>query len=134
MTAQTTMTAKQEAKQSNEVERTRSRRVFAARTDIYERDDALVVLAEMPGVTQDTIDVTLEGNQLAIVGRVDAQPVEGHELSYAEYEIGDYERRFRVPDGLNADEIDAVLENGVLRLVLRKAEEKKPKKIVIKEN
>jgi len=134
MTNATTMARKQEARQRGDTERTRSRRVFAARTDIYERDDALVILAEMPGVSQETVDVNLEGEELTITGYVDEKPVDGHELSHAEYGVGDYQRKFRVPRGLDADKIDAVLENGVLRVVLPKSEEMQPKKITVKES
>jgi HSP20 family molecular chaperone IbpA len=132
MAAETNITEKQQAEQGQEIEGTRARPVFLPCTDIFEREDAIVVLADMPGVSPDTVDVDLIGNELTIAGRVDETSIEGHSLSYAEYEVGDYRRRFRISGGIEADKIDAAIKNGVLQVVLPKSKEAEPQKITVK--
>ncbi len=102
-------------------ERTRTRRVYVPRTDIYETEDALVLVADMPGVAPDGLDVTLEARELTIRGRTrDAAP-EGYSPVYREYEAGDYERAFTLSEDIDAGKIEARLGDGVLRLTLPKA-------------
>ncbi len=85
-----------------------------------------------PGVGPEAVDVDLVGNELTIAGRVDETPMEGHSLSYAEYEVGDYRRRFRISGGIEADKIDATIKNGVLQVILPKSKEAQPQKITVK--
>ncbi len=132
MSAEANITQKQPAQQSTEVETIRARPVFLPRTDIFEREKEIVVLAEMPGVKRDAVDVNLEDDELRIAGRVDEAAIPGHELAYAEYEIGDYERTFRIRGGIDADGIDATMKNGVLQIVLPKSKEAMPQKISVK--
>jgi len=63
---------------------------------------------------------------------VEAEPLEGYELEYQEYEVGDYQRSFTLTEKINRDKIEATFKNGVLELHLPKAEPAKPKKISIK--
>jgi len=100
--------------------------------DDFEREREIVVVAEMPGVRRDAVDVNLEDDELRISGRVDEPALEGHELAYAEYEIGDYERTFRITGGIDSEGIDATMKNGVLRIVLPKSKEAMPQKISVK--
>jgi HSP20 family protein len=132
MSAEATVTQKQEAGTGTGAEATRAQPSFLPYTDIYEREDAIIVEAQMPGVSPEAVEVNLEGNELTIAGRVDKAPIEGHELSYAEYEVGDYERKFRIAVPVDADNIDATMKNGVLHVVLPKAEEARPHKIEVK--
>lgn len=111
---------KQEVQQSD-AERTRAGLVFIPRADIYETDDAIHVLCDMPGVDENSIDITLDNNILTINGYVHAQRPEGYQLSYAEYRVGDYQRRFTLSDEIDRDGIEATLKDGVLRLRLPKA-------------
>ena len=102
-------------------ERTHTRRVYIPRTDIYETNESLVLVADMPGVAPDGLDVTLEGRELTIRGRTrDAAP-EGYSPVYREYEGGDYERVFTLSEDIDAERIEARLGDGVLRLTLPKA-------------
>ena len=88
MCAEANITEKQQAEQGQEVEATRARPVFLPCTDIFEREDAMVVLADMPGVGPEAVDVDLSGNELTISGRVADPAIEGHTLSSGEYEVG----------------------------------------------
>ena len=113
-------------------ERIRNVRTFVPRVDIYENKDSLFLLADMPGVDENTVDIELEKNVLTITGRVENGHVKDAAMMYSEYEIGDYERVFTLSDRIDRDKIVATVKNGVLRLELPKAEEVKPKKIAIK--
>lgn len=102
-------------------ERTRTRPVYVPRTDIFETDDGLVILADMPGVSADAVDVTLERQVLTIRGRTaDSQP-QGFSAVYGEYRPGDYERAFTLSEDFEAERIEASCKKGVLRLFLPKA-------------
>ncbi|MBP8984240.1 MAG: Hsp20/alpha crystallin family protein [Syntrophobacterales bacterium] len=123
---------KTQARMPVEAERTKEKRVFVPRVDIFETKDGIVIAADMPGVDDKSIDVTLEQNILTIKGRVEAKPVEGHSLAYAEYDEGDYERLFTLTDEVDREKIEAKVKNGVLEVILPKAEPAKAKKIAIK--
>lgn len=132
MGAEANVMEKQPAQQGQGVETTRVRPVFLPCTDIYEHEEAMVVVADMPGVGPEAVDVNLEGDELTIRGRVHEAAIEGHELTYAEYESGDFERRFRIVGRIDADKIDATIKNGVLQVVLPKSKEAQPQKIIVK--
>jgi len=117
---------------AGEMERTQDKVTFIPRSDIYEREDALVVVADMPGVDEKSVDIHVERKVLTITGRVPADEFEGHRLAYAEYEAGDFERSFNLSDEVDIDKIEATVKQGVLRLVLPKAEAALPKKIAVK--
>ena len=102
-------------------ERTRTRRVYVPRTDIFETNDALVLVADMPGVAPDGLDVTLERRELTIRGRTQDAAPEGYSPVHREYEPGDYERAFTLSEDIDAGRIEARLRDGVLRLTLPKA-------------
>ncbi|MBN1764915.1 MAG: Hsp20/alpha crystallin family protein [Sedimentisphaerales bacterium] len=123
---------KQEA-QAGDMERTRDRTVFIPRVDIHERKDALVVVADMPGVDEKSVDINVERHVLTITGRVESNPpVENRRLSYCEYRTGDYERSFTLSDEVDIDRIEGTVKQGVLELVLPKAEASRPKQISVK--
>jgi len=109
-----------------------SRPVFVPAADIYETPDNIVVLAEMPGVASDGVDITLERRVLTIRGRTAANGHAGYQRVYSEYVDGDYERVFTLSDNIARDRIEATLKDGVLHLVLPKAETVKARKIELK--
>ncbi|MDD5466246.1 MAG: Hsp20/alpha crystallin family protein [Anaerolineales bacterium] len=109
----------------------RDRRVFLPRSDIYEASDHIMAVVDIPGAKEEDIHVTLEKNVLTINAYVEADPMEGYSLAYAEYEVGDYQRSFRLPDEIDRDKIEATYRDGVLRLRLPKAEGAKMRKIAI---
>jgi HSP20 family molecular chaperone IbpA len=112
-------------------ERTRDRRVFLPLTDIYETEDNIILLADMPGVGSTDLDVTLESRVLTVTGRTADYAPSGFSLVHAEYGAGDYERVFTLSDEINREAIEAKLENGVLRLKLPKVEAAKARRIAI---
>lgn len=121
---------KQEAEEMEGVERTRTRRVFIPKVDIYEEGDTVYLLADMPGVNEESVDITLEKNILTITGLVDTE-MEDYGLAYSEYRVGDYERTFALSDEVDRNKIEATVSDGVLRLTLPKAEEAKARKIAV---
>jgi HSP20 family molecular chaperone IbpA len=109
-----------------------NRPVFVPPSDIYETNDSLVVLAEMPGVTPDGVDITLERRVLTIRGRSATSEHSGYQRVYSEYVDGDYERVFTLSENIDRDRIEATLKDGVLHLVLPKAEAAKARRIELK--
>jgi HSP20 family molecular chaperone IbpA len=112
---------KQELQESG-AERTRERRAYVPRVDIYETEEAMVILADMPGVDENSVDITLEQGVLTLNGYVEDLTFEDYTLAYAEYGVGDYVRRFTIPSEIDEDNIAATLKDGVLRLELPKAQ------------
>jgi HSP20 family protein len=110
-------TEKQEIAESG-AERTRSKPAFVPRADIYETEDEIVLVADMPGVDAETVDITLEKGVLTINGYVEPHEPEGYGLAYSEYRVGDFQRSFSVSDEIDQDGIEATIADGVLRLHL----------------
>jgi len=115
-----------------ETERTRNRKVFLPKVDIIETGDGMVMYADIPGADEKTIDVTLEKSVLTIRGTIAPEELEGRSISHAEYDVGDYERSFTVSDEVDRDRIEAVVKNGVLKLVLHKIPQVETKKITVR--
>lgn len=122
----------QEMIPNEETERIRERTCFVPRADIFETDENVVVIVDMPGVGGDAIDITLEKNVLTINGSTYLNAPEGYSLVFAEYEVGDFERSFRLTDQIDRENIGASIKDGVLRLVLPKAEKAKARRIDVK--
>lgn len=130
-TLQTQDVEKQEVEVAEGTERTRPGRAYVPRTDIYETEDALTLLADMPGVDESSLDITLEKNVLSIKGFVEMKNPDNYGLAYAEYEVGDYERSFTLSDGIDQENISATVKNGVLTITLPKAGPAKARKISV---
>jgi HSP20 family protein len=132
--AQEVTTTEQRAPQTTEAAQGAPQQhpVFVPPADIYETRDSIVVLAEMPGVAPDGVDITLERRVLTIRGRSTGTEHKGYQRVYNEYADGDYERSFTLSENIDRDRIEATLKNGVLHLVLPKAETAKARKIELK--
>jgi HSP20 family molecular chaperone IbpA len=102
------------------------------RTDIYECDNGLVLVIDMPGVRSDNADLSLERNVLTIRGRIDDKPPQGFSPVYREYEPGDFERVFTLSEDVDAGSIEAQAKDGVFRLFLPKAGPAQTKRIQVK--
>ena len=107
-------------------------RAFLPATDIFETEDALTVVLEMPGVDRNNIDVSVENGVLTIEGKINFDKYEGLQPVYSEYNIGPYRRSFRISSRVDQDKIRAEIRDGVITLVLPKAEEAKPRRIEVK--
>jgi HSP20 family protein len=97
--------------------------------DIYEIDDGLMVMADVPGVTQERLDIRVDKHVLTIRGQVFENNIPGS--TYREYELVSYFRQFELSDKVDESKITADLKHGVLTLSLPKAEEAKPRKIAV---
>jgi len=104
-------------------------RYVAPPVDIYETRDGLVVLADLPGVAQETLDVRVDHNVLTIRGHA-RHGVPG-EVTYREYELVNFFRQFALSDTVDQSHITADLKSGVLTLHLPKAPEAKPRQIAV---
>ncbi len=109
-------------------------RIYRPVTDIVETDQGVTLYMEMPGVTSENVDITLEKRILTIRGRTNPPTPEKLNLVYAEYGAGDYERAFTLSEDFDPDRIEAAMHNGVLTVTLPHAEAAKPKKIAVKGN
>jgi HSP20 family protein len=115
-----------------EMERTRNRKVFVPKADIIEAGNDMVLYADMAGVNEKSVEITLEKNVLTIRGTVEPPDFKGRSICYAEYDVGDYERAFTISDEVDRDRIEAVVKNGVLKLILRKAPRAESRKIAVR--
>ena len=123
---------KKEAAMPEGSEPTRAVRLYTPNVDIIERKDGIELIADMPGVDESSIDITLEKHILSIYGKVEPENPEGYRPVYSEYGIGDYRRSFTLSEEIDSDGISASVKDGVLRLVLPKAEKAKSRKIPVK--
>jgi len=112
-------------------EPTRPGRCYRPNVDILERDDELLVLADVPGAGRESINVKFEDGTLEIHAVVPARQDEGQDYLIQEYGVGDYYRTFQVSEAIDAEKISAAYADGVLTLRLPKAEAVKPRRIPV---
>jgi HSP20 family molecular chaperone IbpA len=113
-------------------EQTRPGRYFVPNVNIYEFDDSLKLWADMPGVREKDISVTLKDGVLTIVGQVATDMYVGLQPMYTEYNVGSYYREFVLNESIEESKIRAILRNGVLELELPKTEKTKPRQIEVR--
>ncbi|MBI5511812.1 MAG: Hsp20/alpha crystallin family protein [Deltaproteobacteria bacterium] len=111
-------------------EPTRAGVMYTPQVDIIEDPEAIVLFADLPGVKRDAVGIDVRDGVLTLSATVEPLPSTWQPM-YSEYQVGGYERRFSVSDRIDAEKINAKLENGVLRLVLPKAEAQKPRKVKV---
>jgi len=107
-------------------------RVFMPEADIYETEDALNVILEMPGVEKGNVDIRVESDVLSVEGRLDLTKYQGLLPLYTEYNVGHYARSFQLSNKVDQGKIAAAMTDGVLSLTLPKAEQAKPRKIAVR--
>jgi HSP20 family molecular chaperone IbpA len=112
-------------------EKTVPGRYYVPYADVYETDEALRVVMEMPGVERQNINVALENDVLRVDGQIDFSKYAGMEPVYTEYNVGHYTRSFTLSDKIDQEKISAQLADGVLTLTLPKAKEAQPRRISI---
>ncbi|GIW42436.1 MAG: hypothetical protein KatS3mg076_3013 [Candidatus Binatia bacterium] len=112
-------------------ERTRPARAFLPDVDIYETDDALVVVADVPGVDASHVNVELRDHRLTIDAVVDPAEYENLRPLYTEYYVGPYHRAFELGELIDQDRIEARVADGVLTLTLPKLQKARARKIPV---
>ena len=105
---------------------------FLPAVDIFETTDGAVLVADLPGCDVSNVDIRYEDGVLTLTGRIQPDEVADHELTYCEYRVGNFERTFSVSELVDPAKIQASVKDGVLRILLPKSDESKPKKIQIK--
>ena len=103
---------------------------FSPAVDIYGTETELVLLADMPGVASDQVEIDLKEDVLSILGKVPEGPAVGQDL-LAEYRTGNYFRTFRITDDVDRGKIAASMSDGVLKVTLPKSPKVLPRKIPI---
>ncbi len=105
---------------------------YTPAVDIYETDQAITLLADLPGVNTDGLTIDLRDNVLTMTGDIASFTSAQEEPLLIEYEVGKYFRQFTISDIIDQEKIEANLNDGVLKLTLPKAEKAQPRKVVIK--
>lgn len=106
----------------------RGEEYVASQVNIFETKEGYVLEAEMPGVNKDGLEITLENNEITIVGHRQEERTPGQPL-YRERHAADYRRAFELDPAIDGSKISARMEQGVLTLTLPKSEKVKPRKI-----
>ena len=112
-------------------ERTVPGRFYVPHTDVYETEDALTVVMEVPGVAREAMEIELKDDVLRVEARIDPSRYEGMEPLYTEYSVGHWTRSFALSDRVDRERIGAQLEDGVLTLTLPKAAAARPRRITV---
>jgi HSP20 family molecular chaperone IbpA len=99
--------------------------------DIFENQDEILLFADLPGVTPDSLAIHLDNGELSFEARREVDAQQGSALS-TEFRAADFRRRFVVPSGIDGDKIQAQLKSGVLTLRLPKSEALKPREIKVR--
>ena len=113
------------------MERTKNTVTYTPNVNILETKDGLEITADLPGAGENDVNVTLENDVLSIEAQVTSESMNGYKLSYREYGVGDYRRAFTINEAIDGSKIEAKMKDGVLHIVLPKAEAAKPKSIPI---
>ncbi len=132
MTESKELQAKAKHEVTTPAEQTQQGLVFTPEVDIFETEQEITLLTDMPGVVADNLTIDLRDDVLTLSG--DVKPWEGPEETdvLVEFEIGKYYRQFTLSDAIDQDKIDAKLVDGVLRLTLPKAQKAVPRQIAVK--
>lgn len=99
--------------------------------DIFEDENAITLLADLPGVTRENLGVRVDGDSLTLEAKAGTQGPDHLELVYGEANVPQYRRQFTLSRELDASRIEAQLRDGVLRLTIPKAEEARPRRIEV---
>ena len=131
MTASKELQVKEKQEVSSPVEQTRPGLVFTPAVDIFETDQQITLLADMPGVATEDISIDLREGVLTIAGEVKPWEKADEKDVLIEFEIGKYYRQFTLSEAIDQDKIDAQLNDGVLKLALPKSAKARPRKITV---
>lgn len=113
----------------NELPRAEPQVVFTPPIDIFETDEGLVLLADLPGVSAETLELQVQDNKLTLFGRVTPDMPEGARLLHQEYQVGHFLRSFILSDEVDHERISAKLNQGVLEVLLPRLKRSEPRRI-----
>lgn len=122
---------KQEAKRG-EVEHASDKPVYVPGVDIYESEEAVTILADLPGVPKEGVNLTLEKGILTLWGNEEMNPPEGSQARYLETRPGNFYRSFRLGPEVEEGKMEARMEDGVLHIRVPKSDFSKTRKIEVK--
>jgi HSP20 family protein len=125
------LTTRSKQEISKPEEQTRPGRFFVPDVNIYEFNESLKLWADMPGVKQGDVEVTLKDGVLTLIGRISTDMYENLRPMYTEYNVGNYYRQFVLHEDIDESKIKAKLCNGVLEVELPKKEQAKPRRIEV---
>jgi HSP20 family protein len=125
------LAVRQKQEMANKEEKTIPGRYFIPAADIFETDEALTLIMEMPGVEKKNVNIALENDLLRVEGQIDFSNYQGMDPVYTEYNVGHYARRFTLSGKVDRDNISAQLDDGVLTLTLPKVKEAMPRRISV---
>lgn len=106
-------------------------KVYQPDVDIFETDKEIVVLADMPGVGKNDMEIILDNHTLVLRGKVRPQDYSDLQPLYVEYNLGHFEREFHLTEVVDRENIQATMQDGVLGLRLKKSQKALPRKIEI---
>lgn len=115
-----------------DVERTRAEHYYSPDVDIMETNNEIVVMADIPGADEQSVDITLENDILRIEAAVARRDQPGHGPSLREYGVGPFARSFLITGDVDRQGIEASVRNGTLRIRLPKVQEARSRKIAVK--
>jgi HSP20 family protein len=104
----------------------------APKTNLYDNGEEFLVVAEVPGMSKDDINIRIQGNYLELSGSRKADSPEGYRMHRAERPAASFTRSFTIPSDVDGERVQASLKDGLLTLTLPKAEAAKPKQIEIR--
>ena len=110
----------------------RAQRTVRPRTDLFETQDAWLLVVDLPGTDESGIDVSVEKSVLTIKADPEHVHPEGFDYVHTEFLPRRFERSFRLPEGVDITGVDANVKNGVLRLTVPKSSEARPQQIAVK--
>jgi HSP20 family protein len=114
-----------------EQEKTVPGKYYVPYTDIFEEEDALVVVMEIPGVSRNDTEINIDKNILSVEAKISNAKYDGLTPVYTEYNIGHYSRSFSLSNEIDQDGITASTEHGVLTLRLPKGKDNQPRRIEV---
>lgn len=112
-------------------EQTKAGLVFTPDVDIFETENDITLLADIPGVKLDDLAIDLKDNVLTLSCDVNSHESESEKPIYSEYQTGSYYRQFSISEMIDQSKIEAKVTDGVLRLALPKVEKAAPRRITV---
>jgi len=121
-----------ESESSNAMTQSTSRWLRTPPIDIFEGEEGLVLRADLPGVTSETLELQVQDNKLTLFGRTSTELPDDSRMVHQEFHIGDFLRSFIISDDVDHERITAKISAGVLELTLPRAPKSEPRKIQVR--